>query len=144
MPWARMLADLIVVFHASYVSFVVLGLLVILIGAALHWQWVRNFWFRIAHLAAIGVVVTESVAGIPCPLTVWESQLRRAAGQAGYSGDFIGYWAHRLIFYQAEPWVFTMLYVLFGLAVLAAFILAPPRWSRSEGFAKPVVSAPSR
>ncbi len=77
MPWARMLADLIVVFHASYVSFVVLGLVAILVGAALHWRWVRNFWFRIAHLAAIGVVVLESLAGIPCPLTVWESQLRR-------------------------------------------------------------------
>ncbi len=144
MPWARMLADLIVVFHASYVSFVVLGLLAILVGAVLRWRWVRNFWFRIAHLAAIGVVVLESLAGIPCPLTVWESQLRRTAGQTGYTGDFIGYWVHQLIFYQAEPWVFTMLYVLFGLAVLAAFILAPPRWSRSDGPAKPVVSAPSR
>jgi Protein of Unknown function (DUF2784) len=144
MLWARMLADFIVVFHASYVSFVVFGLLVILIGAALHWQWVRNFWFRIAHLAAIGVVVLESLAGIPCPLTVWEGQLRRAAGQATYSGDFIGYWAHRLIFYRAEPWVFTMFYVLFGLAVLAAFILAPPRRRRADDSSKPVVSAPSR
>jgi len=144
MLWARMLADLIVVFHASYVSFVVLGLLAILVGAVLRWRWVRNFWFRIAHLAAIGVVVLESLAGIPCPLTVWESQLRRAAGQTAYTGDFIGYWVHQLIFYRAEPWVFTMLYVLFGLAVLAAFVLAPPRCPRSEGPSKPVMSAPSR
>jgi len=145
MPWARMLADLIVVFHASYVSFVVLGLVAILLGAVLHWRWVRNFWFRIAHLTAIGVVVIESLAGIPCPLTVWESQLRRAAGETGYTGDFIGYWVHRLIFYRAEPWVFTMLYFVFGLAVLAAFILAPPRWPRSEeGTSESVVSAPSR
>ena len=52
-------------------------------------------------------------------------------GQEGYPGDFIGYWAHQLIFYRAEPWVFTVGYILFGLAVLAAFILAPPRWPRS-------------
>jgi hypothetical protein len=144
MLWARMLADFIVVFHASYVSFVVLGLVSILVGALLRWRWVRNFWFRMAHLAAIGVVVFESLAGIPCPLTVWESQLRRAAGQASYTGDFIGYWVHRLIFYQAEPWVFTVLYVLFGLAVLAAFILAPPRRPSSDGPPQPMVSAPSR
>jgi hypothetical protein len=139
-----MLADFIVVFHASYVSFVVLGLLAILVGAAMRWRWVRNFWFRVAHLVAIGVVVIESVLGIPCPLTVWESQLRRAAGQAAYSGDFIGYWAHRLIFYQADPWVFTMLYILFGLAVLATFILAPPRRWRTSGPTEPVIAAPSR
>ncbi len=144
MPWARILADLIVVFHASYVSFVVLGLAAILIGAVLRWQWVRNFWFRIAHLTAIGVVVIEAIAGIPCPLTVWESQLRRAAGQAGYSGDFIGYWAHRLIFYRAEPWVFTMLYILFGAAVLATFIFAPPRRWRSDSPPKTPAAAPSR
>ena len=52
------------------------------------------------------------------------------AGQTAYAGDFLGYWAHQLIFYEAEPWVFTVIYILFGLAVLAAFVLAPPRRSR--------------
>jgi hypothetical protein len=144
MLWARILADFIVVFHASYVSFVVFGLMAILIGAVLRWQWVRNFWFRAAHLIAIAIVVVEAIAGIPCPLTVWESQLRHVAGQTGYTGDFIGYWAHRLIFYRAEPWVFTVLYVAFGLAVLTAFILAPPRRWRADGPSKPVITAPSR
>ena len=35
MLWARVLADLIVAFHACYVSFVVLGQALILAGAAL-------------------------------------------------------------------------------------------------------------
>ena len=127
MLWARMLADLIVVIHAAYVSFVVFGLAAILVGVVLRWKWVRNLWFRAIHLIAIGIVVAESLAGIPCPLTVWERQLRKMAGQTGYTGDFIGYWTHQLIFYRAEPWVFTLVYILFGLAVLAAFVLAPPR-----------------
>ncbi len=42
----------------------------------------------------------------------------------------IGYWAHRLIFFEGEPWMFTLAYSLFGLAVLATFLLAPPRWPR--------------
>jgi len=127
MLWSRVTADLIVVFHSCYVGFVVLGLVAILIGAVCRWSWVRNIYFRVVHLAMIAIVVGEALAGIPCPLTVWEKQLRVRAGQASYPGDFLGYWAHRLLFYHAEPWVFTLIYATFGLAVVAAFVLAPPR-----------------
>jgi hypothetical protein len=130
MLWARMLADLIVVIHLAYVSFVVFGLLAILVGALLGWSWVRNIWFRVIHLTAIGIVVAEALAGVPCPLTIWEKQLRNIAGQTGYTGDFIGYWAHQFLFYRADPWVFTVGYAVFGLLVLAAFVLAPPRRSK--------------
>ena len=54
--------------------------------------------------------------------------LRRQAGQQSYPGDFIGYWAHRLIFFDAEPWVFTLAYTLFGLLVLGTFVFGPPHW----------------
>jgi hypothetical protein len=130
MLWARLLADLVVVFHATYFCFVVFGLPIILIGVALRWSWIRNFWFRSLHLTAIGIVVAESFLRITCPLTDWEKQLRKTAGQTSYTGDFIGHWAHQLIFYPIKPWVLTVLYILFGLAVLAAFVLAPPRWPR--------------
>jgi hypothetical protein len=128
MFWARVLADLIVTFHACYVSFVVFGQILILVGIALKWSWVRNIYFRMIHLTMIAIPVGESLAGAPCPLTVWEKQLRIRAGQATYPGEFLGYWAHRLIFYSAPPWVFTLVYVLFGLTVLLTFMLAPPRW----------------
>jgi len=128
MVWARILADLIVVFHAGYVSFVVFGLMAILAGIVFRWRWVRNFWFRAIHLLMIGIVVGEALAGVPCPLTVWEKQLRTRAGEISYAGDFLGYWAHRVIFYRAEPWVFTLIYAVFGLAVVSAFVLSPPRW----------------
>ena len=127
MPWAKLLADLIVVIHAAYASFVVFGLVAILIGIGFRWKWVRNFWFRSIHLDHDRDRGPRGLVGITCPLTHWENQLRTAAGQASYSGDFIGYWAHQLIFYDAPPWVFTVIYILFGLAVLGAFILAPPR-----------------
>ena len=101
-------------------GFVVLGLVAILVGAVCRWTWVRNIYFRVVHLAMIAIVVGEALAGVPCPLTIWEKQLRVRAGQATYPGDFLGYWVHRLIFYQAEPWVFTLIYAIFGLAVVAA------------------------
>jgi hypothetical protein len=126
-----LLADLIVVIHAIWVSVVVLGLLAVLVGATRGWGWVRNIWFRLIHLGMIGVVVCESVCGIPCPLTVWEDSLRRAAGQAVTDGTFIGRWVHDLLFFEAPPWVFTTVYCLFGAAVLGTMILLPPRFPTS-------------
>jgi hypothetical protein len=137
MPWERILADAIVVFHAAFVAFVVLGMVAILLGLALRRGWARNFWFRTLHLAAIGVVTALTLAGTMCPLTVLENQLRRQAGQQSYPGDFIGYWAHELLFFDAEPWVFTLAYTLFGLLVLGTFVLAPPRWPGRNARAMP-------
>jgi hypothetical protein len=128
MLWPRTLANLIVVVHAVYVAFVVFGLLAILVGAARGWKWVRNPIFRVAHISAIGFVVAEALIGMDCPLTVWEERLRRMAGQKSYSGDFLAYWAHRLMFFEGPTWVVTLAQCVFGGAVLAAFLFAPPRW----------------
>jgi hypothetical protein len=128
----RLLADLVVAIHAGYVAFVVFGLVATIVGLIRGRSWARNFWFRTAHLAMIGVVVVESYVGLVCPLTSWEAALRRAAGQEGYSGSFLGYWTHRLLFFHAEEWVFTVIYSLFGLAVLATFVLGPPRRPRGR------------
>jgi hypothetical protein len=122
-----MLADLIVTVHFAYVAFVVVGLVLTVGGAVLHWRWVRNFWFRAIHLAMIGIVVAEAWCGIPCPLTTWENQLRQLAGKEARRGGFIADILHDAIFFQAEPWVFTLGYTLFGLVVLLTFILAPQR-----------------
>jgi polyferredoxin len=130
MSFYRVLADAVVAAHFAYVAFVVVGMALILLGIVLHWSWVRNFWFRAIHLLMIAVVVAESVCGIVCPLTTWEDRLRETSGGATETGSFIGRWAHRLLFVNAPPWVLTSCYVAFGLAVLAAFILAPPRRPR--------------
>ena len=126
----RLAADLVVTLHAAYVLFVAVGFLLIMLGIVLKWSWIRNLWFRLAHLAAILVVVAEALLGITCPLTIWEKALRARAGQSSYRGDFIANLIHELLFYDAPPWVFTVCYSLFGLLVLLTFLLAPPRWRR--------------
>ncbi|MGD0074026.1 MAG: DUF2784 domain-containing protein [Candidatus Binataceae bacterium] len=123
----RILADAVVIVHAAYVGFVVLGFAAILIGVIRRWRWVRNFWFRALHLAAIGVVVLMAIAGVACPLTTLENYLREKVGDTGYPGDFIGYWAHQLIFFRGPLWVFTVCYVGFALLVIAVFVVAPPK-----------------
>ena len=126
-----MLADLVVVFHATYVGFVVLGLVAILVGIAFRWKWVRNPWFRWIHISMIGIVVARGSRRNSVPFNGMGTAAREGAGQVAYAGDFIGYWTHRLLFYRAEPWVFTVVYAAFGLAVLAAFM-----WRRPAGAGK--------
>jgi hypothetical protein len=124
----QILADAIVIVHAAYVAFVVGGLAAILIGAPMRWRWTRGFAFRVAHLAAIALVCVESIVGVMCPLTTLEDSMRARAGAARYPGDFIGYWAHRLIFYNFPPWIFATAYVAFAAVVAITFFLMPPRW----------------
>jgi len=78
----------------------------------------------------IVIVVGEAWAGITCPLTTWEQQLREAAGQQAYRGAFLANLVHDLLFYDAEPWVFAVAYTEFGLLVVGSFVLAPPRWPK--------------
>jgi len=127
------LADLVVVVHAAFVGFVVIGMGAILVGIVLGRRWVRNFWFRVIHLAAIGIVVAQALAGVLCPLTILENYLRTKAGEATYPGSFVGHWAHELIFYDIPPAAFTPFYCLFGAAVLATIVFAPPRWPSRAG-----------
>ncbi len=84
------------------------------------------------HLAAIAFVVAEDLFGMMCPLTDWEQQLRNKAGEVAYRGDFLAHWAHELLFYDIPQWVFTTIHTLFGLSVLLAFLLIPPRWPRRK------------
>ncbi|MGE3779024.1 MAG: DUF2784 domain-containing protein [Pirellulaceae bacterium] len=123
----RVLADLIVVVHAAYVLWVVVGLLLVWIGWWRGWDWVRNFWMRTTHLVMILVVVAESWWGITCPLTTWERYFRDLSGGQTYRGDFVAHVVHGLLFYDAPAWGFTLAYTLFGVAVLASFLAVPPR-----------------
>lgn len=118
-----LLADAVLAVHFALAAFIVLGLFLIWIGAFTHWAWVRNFWFRLAHLAAIVVVALEALLGIACPLTVWEDALRQVSGQP----SFIARWLRRVLFYDLPSWVFTTAYVGCALATLAAWCVVPPR-----------------
>lgn len=125
---APLLADLILIVHFAVVLFIVGGLALIWAGAGLGWRWVRHFWFRIAHLAAILFVAGEALLGIWCPLTVWEDALRGTRAET----SFIARWVHRILFYSFPEWVFTMAYVLFALAVIATFYLVRPASRRDQ------------
>ena len=117
-----LLADLVLIVHFTFVLFVVGGLGLIWIGAAAGWRWVRSFWLRAAHLAAIAYVAGEALAGVWCPLTVWEDALRGAREDK----SFVARWIHRALYYDLPEWVFTAAYVLFALVVAASWWFVRP------------------
>ena len=119
-----LMADTILVIHFAFVVFVVCGFLLILTGLLARWSWVHNRKFRFAHLAAVGFVVLQAWLGRLCPLTIWENELRRRAGQSGYTETFVEHWLRDILFYQAEPWVFTTIYTCFGALVVIVWFCA--------------------
>ncbi len=126
-------ADFVVALHLAYVSFVILGLVAVLVGFVAKWQWVRNPWFRWVHFSMIGIVVVEALLSITCPLTTLENWLRTQSGATTQSGSFVGRMSHELLFINLPQEMFVVLYCTFGALVLGSLFLVPPGSFRKAG-----------
>ncbi|MDX1498859.1 MAG: DUF2784 domain-containing protein [Woeseiaceae bacterium] len=120
-------ADAVLFTHVLFVGFVIAGLVLVLIGKPLQWTWIRNPWFRILHLAAIGIVVLQSWFGVICPLTTIEMALRERAGDAVYAGSFVAHWLESILYYRAPAWVFAAVYTAFAALVVLSWFWVRPR-----------------
>ncbi|WP_454711475.1 DUF2784 domain-containing protein [Cupriavidus nantongensis] len=117
MPITAWLADLVVIVHGLFIVFVVAGGLLAL-------RWPRVAWLHLPA-AVWGVLIEWS--GWICPLTPLENLLRRAAGQAGYSGGFVERYLLPLI-YPAGLTPAVQLWL--GLVVLAVNVAIYALWWR--------------
>jgi hypothetical protein len=125
--WYAFAADFLVAIHLVYVLFVVVGEVVVLLGWILKWKWVRNLWLRLLHFAAIGGVAFLAISKQPCPLTIWEYELREMAGQiAEWDISFIGRLIRMVVFQPLPAWVFLLIYVGFAGLVLLTLLFVPP------------------
>jgi hypothetical protein len=138
-------ADVTVVVHLAFMLYIILGELLIVAGALAGWKWVRNPWFRWTHLAAILFVVVETFAGVDCPLTLWERDLRNLAGQVNkdMEASFTGWVVRQVLFLcdRVPEETLTVAYFAFGGLVLATFVLAPPRRRRKVEAGSPSSTA---
>ena len=76
------LADTVLVIHLAFILFVLFGAFLVI-----KWRWVA--WL---HLPAAFWGAYVEFSGRYCPLTPLENNLRRLAGEAGYSGGFIDHY----------------------------------------------------
>lgn len=75
----RLLASAVLVLHAVYLAYVV-------VGGFLAWRWPSTIWL---HLMAAGWGLVVVSAQLRCPLTYAEDWARRRAGEVGLSRGFI-------------------------------------------------------
>jgi hypothetical protein len=104
MPF-QILADLVLLLHASFIVFVVLGALLAI-------RWPRIVW---VHIPAFLWAAVLEFFGLLCPLTPLESWLRRAAGGPGYAGGFL---EHYLVPVVYPPGLTPEIQALLGGLVL--------------------------
>ena len=84
----RLLADGVVILHFGFILFVVFGGFLLL----------HRTWAVALHLPAVFWAAAIEFRQGACPLTPLEQVLRRAAGEAGYSGSFIGHYLIPIIY----------------------------------------------
>lgn len=128
-----LLADVVLVVHFAIALFITWSLPLIWLGGLLGWRFVRNSWFRFTHLVLMAVVLAESLVGMFCPLTTWESALREAAGEQPHGQSFVAYWVDRLLFHDFSATAYLTAYALFFVAVVVTFYLVPVRRAGKKG-----------
>jgi len=118
------LSDAVVLFHAAFVVFV-------MVGGFLALRWRRLVWLH-APAAVWGVMI--EYGGWICPLTPLENMLRRRAGVAGYSGGFIEHYILRRLYPSGlTPQVRWTLGTLALALNIAAYALIIHQRGRSAG-----------
>lgn len=119
----KIAADSVAVLHFVFILFVVFGGLLVI-------RYSKAAW---AHLPAAVWGALIEFTGLICPLTPLENLLRRASGEAGYSGGFIKHYLIPLIYPAGLTREIQIMLgaavVLINVAIYGCIIY---RWSRRK------------
>lgn len=85
---SRVAADVVMALHFAFLLFLAAGSL-------LAWRWPRLVAF---HLPSVAWGVVSITAGLDCPLTPLEKELRRSAGEQGYAGGFVDHYIEGVVY----------------------------------------------
>jgi hypothetical protein len=136
---ADLAANLVAVVHIAYFLFIVGGMVAIVASLRRHIPWVRNPWFRVAHIVAIYIVLFEEITGFPCPLNILQWTLRGPADGVNESTSGVGGLLDYLLYHTISSLALDIMYWSFGALVLLMLWLVPPRWPtlRNRATARP-------
>jgi len=118
------LASIVVLIHLAYFVFVIYGFVAIVIGPKLRWAWIRNPWFRIAHVFSVFIVLAEDAFGLNCPLNVAEASLRSPEADAGNVLDL-------LLHHTLSERALDVLYWTLGPTLILLLFIVRPNWRSS-------------
>jgi len=118
-------AIIVLAIHLAIIAFNVAGCVLIPLGACLGWRWVREFWWRLAHLLSFAVVAVQALLGRACFLTIWQDEL---SGTTQVQ-PLIEQWINGLIYWDLPLWVFAAAYVAVFVYVVALWVwVRPGKW----------------
>jgi hypothetical protein len=117
----EVLGQVVLAVHVVVIIFNAAGLVVVPVGAALKWSWVRIAWLRLLHLIALAVVAVQAMLGRACFLTDWQMAL---SGEPE-AEPLIARWVNAMIYWPLPPWVFAAAYVLVFAYAVALWWLVP-------------------
>src|SRR5688500_14068402 len=117
------LGQVVLALHIVVIAFNVAGLVVIPLGAALGWRFVRLRWLRLLHLGSLAAVALQAVLGRACFLTDWQGALTGG----GAEDPLIMRWVNSVIYWPLPMWVFTALYV-----AVFAYVVGLWWWVRTD------------
>lgn len=123
MPYL-LLADTILLLHLAFILFVVLGGLLVARHPRVAWL----------HLPAVAWGAAVELSGSLCPLTPLENHFRARAGEAAYTGDFIGEYLLAAIYPAGLP---REIQIGLGLGALVLNLLVYRRLLRRRRFKSP-------
>lgn len=115
------LADAVLLTHAAFVAWVVVGVLVV-------WRWPR---LAALHLPALAWAIWIEASGRVCPLTPLEVSLRREAGESGYTGGFIDHYVGGILYpaglTREAQWTMAGLLVAINVVVYGLLLVRAAR-----------------
>ena len=122
-------ADFVATVHLGFVVFVVWTEALVLLGAALGWEWVRDPVLRCVHFGLVGYVGVQDIFGKVCPLTIWENRLRERAGETRSGKSFIGTMVHKFLMCEWDERTLRRIRLTFAAVVTITFIVVFPRFN---------------
>lgn len=104
------LADLLIVVHFAFIILVIFG------GLLIFWK----KWIVFLHIPAVIWAALIEFKGWICPLTPLENQLRRAAGETGYTGGFIEQYLVPVFYYDNLT---REIQILLGISIIVINVI---------------------
>jgi Protein of Unknown function (DUF2784) len=118
---ARLAADTVLIAHLAFIVFATFG-------AALSFKW---RFMPLIHLPAAGWAIFVELTGRICPLTYLENNLRRSAGESGYTRSFIEHYLLGVIY--PEGLTRELQFVLAALVLSINMVLYAIYWLKPTG-----------
>ncbi len=124
---ALQLAQTVLAIHILIAGFIVFGIIAIPLGARLGWPWIHIFWWRLLHIAAMGIVAAQKLMGNSCFLSTWEFHLVSIAREVPHHTPVFQSLGEHVLYWNLPLWFFACLYTALFVFVIALWFITPPR-----------------